>query len=1205
MASRFIRQTFYSCLLIALPGLTVFGQRMQKTEARELRPSQTFTREINRSETHRYKFSLKKSEFFQVRVELLGINLSLKLVDARGNTMTRMNSPSNTKGYEILSFVAPDDGSFVLEVSDTMTTVQKGSYILKREAARVASAKDKRQVEVERLFMEGINAGVSMEPYIKKLTEALAGWQELEDRYMEELTAQKIQEAEAREYFLTAKGLLDQGTMESYRAALPKFKEASRLYKEKGNKLAAVAAILGAGVAHEYLGERHSALESFKQALPLVQSVGDRHHEAAILSSIGQLHLALGDKTVALDYLNQALLLNRELKSQLKEAQTMFSIGVVYQASGERQKALDIFNQALPTLNAFGDKNSESYTRNLMGVIYFEFGEYQKALHFYKQALSISKRISKCAEAGTLTNIAEVYNVLGEKALALDILIKQALPLYKQERGCRAEPSTLNNTGKVYYELGENQKALEYCHRALFFFRAFRDKIAEAATLMNLGNAYHASGRSQEALKFYTQSLDAYKALGDRKSEATVLTNIGVVQVTSGKNDEALDFFNKALSIRRTIGDKNGEAITLNNIGEIYLTSGESAKALESINQALPLFRAAGDRIGEAILLGNAMLVWESPKNRRLAVFYGKQSVNKLQRLRSATRGLDNETQKSFLRNIQHAYQKLAELLIMENQFEQAVQVLNLYQDQQFFDFNHGSTSPVRQIVLSAREREFSRNYEMAGERIRQVGLQSEEFHRQIANSQTGEQQTTALQPLKAKVQTAVESFSDVLKQAEKEFARPQDEKDKIPAVREVSDMQKALDMIGKATKQKTVTLHTLIGADKFYILMVTPDGGIKAFQSPIKSADLNKKILEFHALLQSPVYDPRPLGKELYNFIFKPVEEELQKTGAQVLMWQLDGNLRYIPVAALWDGEKYLVERYQNVAFTRADIGRVLQTVSRDWSGTGFGNSQEAKVDLFNDGKNMIPFSALSGVTRELAAIFKTQPASNAGILKGEVFSDKAFTKAAFFNAMRARRPLVHIASHFRFYPGDSSLSFLLLGDGKALTLNEMKKEERLFEGVELLTLSACNTAATLADAAGREIDGFAEMAQRLGASAVLATLWQVSDASTPWLMSEFYHTKKVIPGITKSEALRKAQRALLNGTADTRLFSDAPRSSGTSNIKVIIVSNSEKQPRDMARSDVVYVSEKDAPLYKTDERKPFAHPYYWSAFVLFGNWR
>ena len=109
------------------------------------------------------------------------------------------------------------------------------------------------------------------------------------------------------------------------------------------------------------------------------------------------------------------------------------------------------------------------------------------------------------------------------------------------------------------------------------------------------------------------------------------------------------------------------------------------------------------------------------------------------------------------------------------------------------------------------------------------------------------------------------------------------------------------------------------------------------------------------------------------------------------------------------------------------------------------------------------------------------------------------------------------------------------------------MKQQTDLFSGVELLTLSACNTAAQQAGANGREIDGFAELAQRFG-GAVMATLWPVSDNSTPWLMREFYQTRENGGGLTKAEAFRRAQLALLNGTAQTKPLPVSQKGAGSS---------------------------------------------------------
>ena len=148
-------------------------------------------------------------------------------------------------------------------------------------------------------------------------------------------------------------------------------------------------------------------------------------------------------------------------------------------------------------------------------------------------------------------------------------------------------------------------------------------------------------------------------------------------------------------------------------------------------------------------------------------------------------------------------------------------------------------------------------------------------------------------------------------------------------------------------------------------------------------------------------------------------------------------------------------------------------------------------------------------------------------------------------------------------------------------MTLAEMKQTHDLFNGVELLTLSACNTATQRADDKfGREVDGFAELAQRLGAGAVMASLWEVSDATTPELMAEFYRLRQSGGGMTKAAALQKAQQALLRG--------EVKASAGA-----------------FKRSKLAGEIKGGAPAFRPDPKAPFAHPYYWAPFILIGNWR
>jgi CHAT domain-containing protein len=175
---------------------------------------------------------------------------------------------------------------------------------------------------------------------------------------------------------------------------------------------------------------------------------------------------------------------------------------------------------------------------------------------------------------------------------------------------------------------------------------------------------------------------------------------------------------------------------------------------------------------------------------------------------------------------------------------------------------------------------------------------------------------------------------------------------------------------------------------------------------------------------------------------------------------------------------------------------------------------------------------------------------------------------------------PVVHIASHFRFQPGNEMQSYLLLGDGGHLSLAELKTSANLFGGVQLLTLSACDTG--MGD--GTEVEGFGALAERQGAEAVIASLWPVADSSTKVLMQEFYRIRESSPGKTKLEALREAQLELLGRSAKQTQRAEP--------VRALIHEHAEGK---------LAVG---APRFRVDPRAPYAHPYYWAPFFLMGNW-
>ncbi|MDR1035366.1 MAG: CHAT domain-containing protein [Deltaproteobacteria bacterium] len=392
--------------------------------------------------------------------------------------------------------------------------------------------------------------------------------------------------------------------------------------------------------------------------------------------------------------------------------------------------------------------------------------------------------------------------------------------------------------------------------------------------------------------------------------------------------------------------------------------------------------------------------------------------------------------------------------------------------------------------------------------------------------------------------------------------------------------------------------LHAVSLDDRLWLVLVT-SVSVRARETPAGREALSALAGEFKKLVSDPSRDPRDAAGRLYDAVIRPVEGDLKAAGAATLMLSLDGDLRYAPMAALWDGETWLAERYPTSLFTESTAARL-----RD-AGRGAGASVRAMgVTAAWPG-----FPALPGVAAELAAVVRT-PGAPGGALAGEARLDAAFDRAALAEGLASEAPVVHVASHFRLDPVSLENTVLLLGDGGTLSLREISSGTDLdFRGLDLLTLSACDTASGSGGGEGREVESLGEVVQRAGASAVLATLMPVDDRSTPELMREFYRLRYV-EGEDKAGALRGAQLLVMRETgagpgagagagAPPERAGDAE---GTGDVK-----GTDRRGTALSAPGASSASCASAGgiSAKRWEGGGFSHPYYWSPFIIMGSWK
>jgi CHAT domain-containing protein/Tfp pilus assembly protein PilF len=334
-----------------------------------------------------------------------------------------------------------------------------------------------------------------------------------------------------------------------------------------------------------------------------------------------------------------------------------------------KRKSVEKYQEALELYRKAGDRDGEAQTLTNMGEVYWILGEAQKTLEMLNETLLIRRAVgNRREEAGSLINMGVVYLSLGEMQKALE-KFNEALPISRAIGDRSGTADSLNFLGSVYSEMGDKQKALDKYNEALQIRQALGDRRGEGSALNNIGSVYSDLGETQKALEKYNEALLIRRATGNRKGEAVTLANIGTVYESLGQLQKALEKYNEALLISRAIGDLREEANSLASLGWVYQSIGETQKSLEKYNEALSISRTIGERKVEAEALNNIGSIYRSlgETQKALEKFNEALPISRVSKYHSL--------EVSTLNNIGSVYRSLGETQKALEKFNEALPI--------------------------------------------------------------------------------------------------------------------------------------------------------------------------------------------------------------------------------------------------------------------------------------------------------------------------------------------------------------------------------------------------------------------------------------------------------------------------------------------------------------------------------------------------
>lgn len=836
---------------------------------------------------------------------------------------------------------------------------------------------------------------------------------------------------------------------------------------------------------------------------------------AVTLCNYANLLCDLGAYRASRSRLEATLEIERRILGQEapEYARTLANFARLLRITGYAEEACRHARQAAEILEASAvrrDQMDALYAKNILGMALMDSGRWSEAVTLFRALLVQAPQ----AEA------PEIYY------------------------------SVLNNIGWSLYGMGDYELAASWESEALDIVRdrtGDAARIAEATLLTNLAAVRHKLEDFEGACIAYAEAravLQLVVADGRHPQMASIYCNWGAALYRLGRFAETRSHYEQALVLREAFDGEAHQATAdvRFHLAELTLAEHNADEALKCAvaTLALPGLHSSPDSVWRVFNLISRAL--EAKGQGRLAILFGKQAVEILEAMRGGILPLGRHADEQFTLSRATCYRTLADQLVSDNRLAEAEHVLERLR-------------AAEQNELLGRDSGLARSAQPGFSR------QESEWQKEYGNP------LSRMAALRARLMELVEIGEDAeLVAVRRDIEEAANELSASVAALvqhiESDAVRVAVESIGSAgpsLRPDDLFLHFFPAGSHYWVLRRDGKGNTARSKIEADEATIRNLVSDFrHALSNpsAPLQIVQAACTRLNDLLLRPILGD-QPRHKCLHLW-LDGALRFMAPAALFDGTHYLVEKVSVSLYSP------------------FGNAGAARRSLnhhgiagFALGREIKGFAPLPFAVKEVETIIGDE--SGNGLFSGERFTDDLFTSDNLKRAAIEFGGLL-IATHFALRPADLTRSGLLMGAGELMTVRQLAELD--FSGLSLMTISSCETgtAGLFGDAA--VLQSFADRLMLRGAGAVLASLWRVADASSARLIIEFYARLANDSTTDFAAALAQAQQAMIRGEATMAW----PKG------KTLRGIGSKNDEDDSAAID-------------------FRHPYYWAPFVLLGE--
>jgi len=771
---------------------------------------------------------------------------------------------------------------------------------------------------------------------------------------------------------------------------------------------------------------------------------------------------------------------------------------------------------AVPNIVNAGQSDARGKDLRAKGEDALRVGDYGQAISsLQKASITFAQQGDPAAQTDALVRLAEIYQRQGVLEEAVKIL-EEALSLARSLNDARKIAGILNVL-------------------ALWSAQSDQDILAEHGSMVQRGivdTLVQSNDVQDSAIRYLDEAYNLASTQNDERLLSTILNNHGIISALRDDFLAAKKYFKMSIALAEELNELDLIAAASINYASMTIKYGEIQQAEMYVKRAGTLYRgmAGTHKATRGMLKVGQLYRTLAEKTPDLAPRYREQATAAFLEVSAAANQFRDKRMVSYalgyLGQMYEEQKELSQALHMTRRALFVAQQINALELLAIWKWQIG-----RILHQQGDTENAITAYRQASTNIQSIqqSLESSCLAGSLSYKETVEpiyKELTNLLLQKASAEKSQHEMESILLEARQtvetlKFAELQDYFRNF-CLEEVPQKSK----IAKNLLDNTAIIYMICLPEQVELLLTLPEG-IRRVTIPSPGNALLRDVRMFRRALQDLSTDEYLVyAKKLYDTLFRPLEVDLNHSHINMLIFIPDDAFRSIPLAALHDGTKFLINKYA----IATSLGMKF-TVPRP--------RPDTHISMLAAGlsESVHNYPALPYVAKEISAIKK--------LFEGDLLLNQEFSVAKFREKVEQKKySILHLATHGEFV-GDVRKSSLLAWDGK-LTLDQFGRLVKVTrykdEPLDLITLSACNTA--LGD--DRALLGLAGVAIQSGALSSLATLWGVDDKTTSELMTDFYRQLKTT-SLTKAQALQNAQIAV------------------------------QQQHR---------------------------HPFFWSPFILIGNW-